>query len=111
MEPETGYVPNNPLFGVPLDSPQVSTVLIAIMNQREGEGIAYFCLGVSCKLELKIEGIIISDDYSILRIGDARMQEFSLDFHLGRFGTVLVRVSGTQIVLQVKVKVSQNIGD
>ncbi|XP_029716123.1 protein glass isoform X3 [Aedes albopictus] len=22
MEPETGYVPNNPLFGVPLDSPQ-----------------------------------------------------------------------------------------
>lgn len=24
MEPETGYVPNNPLFGLPLDSPQVS---------------------------------------------------------------------------------------
>ncbi|XP_041787286.1 protein glass-like, partial [Anopheles merus] len=22
MEPETGYVPNNPLFGMPLDSPQ-----------------------------------------------------------------------------------------
>lgn len=24
VEPETGYVPNNPLFGLPLDSPQVS---------------------------------------------------------------------------------------
>lgn len=23
VEPETGYVPNNPLFGLPLDSPQV----------------------------------------------------------------------------------------
>jgi hypothetical protein len=25
MEPETGYVPNNPLFGLPLESPQVKT--------------------------------------------------------------------------------------
>ncbi|KAH8326847.1 hypothetical protein KR067_003807 [Drosophila pandora] len=24
VEPETGYVPNNPLFGLALDSPQVS---------------------------------------------------------------------------------------
>lgn len=29
VEPETGYVPNNPLFGLALDSPQVNFVLNA----------------------------------------------------------------------------------
>jgi len=30
VEPETGYVPNNPLFGLALDSPQVSP---GVLNQ------------------------------------------------------------------------------
>lgn len=35
VEAELGYVPNNPLFGLPFDSPQVSKFICKIGLQRE----------------------------------------------------------------------------